>query len=78
MGKIYIDIYTMKASGRIVSIMMAGVVVLCAFLLLSMVGKPRDGFQEGAVPTTTTKSLGGATATPAVVAKAPVAKPPTA
>ena len=50
-GKIYIDIYRMKVSGRIVSIMMAAVVVLFAFLLLSTVGgNQRDGFKEGETP----------------------------
>jgi len=68
-GKIYIDIYRMKVSGRIVSIMMAAVVVLFAFLLLSTVGgNQRDGFQEG----NTNKLRGGASmqkGNPAAVAK---------
>ncbi|NBU77329.1 MAG: hypothetical protein EBS30_19275, partial [Planctomycetes bacterium] len=60
--------YRMKVSGRIVSIMMAAVVVLFAFLLLSTVGgNQRDGFQEG----NTNKLRGGASTQggPAAVAK---------
>ena len=63
----------MKASDRIVSIMMAAVVVLFAFLLLTTVGgNQRDGFQEGKEGKGTTNKPKGpqAQATNAEVKKA--------
>ena len=56
----------MKVSGRIVSIMLAAVVVLFAFLLVSSVGKRRDGFQERAKQNV---MLGGANTSGSTVAK---------
>ena len=48
----------MKSSVSIISILLALVVVLFGYLLLSTVGSSKDGFQEGAIPNSNNQTNG--------------------